>query len=223
MANYYDNILEDFELDDFGESFDDDLFDEANIITDRPKLRKRPISIPSSIGKASNFGSNIMPSTVLNGSFATKAELKRSLNSISAQVNDIKKTNLNLAATIKRLDGTYESVIKAIAKKDKAQDGVTSNAAMMSMMSAIVNKPTLKKGSITLSDKDIVIADDAVQIDLTKTLLFTMIPTMMNGSGDNNMMMPLLMIMLLGDNNSKAGNSSSDIMLPMMMMMMMKK
>ena len=74
---------------------------------------------------------------------------------------------------------------------------------------------------------------DAIQVDLTKTLLFTMMPMMMSGGssggGDNNMMMPLMMVLLLSkpgtglSSGSSIGGTDNTLVMVMMMMMMMNK
>lgn len=225
MANYYDKVLEDFDLVRESEGALDEFSDEA--ITDfRPRRGRSsflggPLNPLNQLGRAANFGRHVA-SSVSSGGFATKAELRNSLNSISEQVNELKKTSLSLAGSIKRVDDTYESVIKSIARKDKAQDKVKDDANMMSMFGALINKPKLKPGSLTdAAGNAITIADDAVEIDLVRTMLFTMMPSMMSGSGGSNDMMPLMMVMLLDKKNSK-GNDDSTMML-MAMMMMMKK
>jgi hypothetical protein len=188
------------------------------------------------VGRASNFGKNIPPSAGA-GNFVTKAELKNSLNSISQSVNDLKKSSLSLAGGIKKLDDGYDKIIRGVAKKDKAQDSVMNNSVLMTMMGTLINKPVLDPSALTIvnnvdgSTADVHIADNnaaegSVSIDPVKTMLFAMLPTMMNGSGsgsDNNMMMMMLMIMLLAGNGggSLLGGSGGDTTLVMVMMMMM--
>lgn len=241
MANYYDKVLEDFESEGiFDEGiFDEGAFDEAIFNRRRPS---RGGGIPSSVRRPSNFGQHVTPGHGGNqqSHYATKAELKSSLNSISEQVNDLKKSNISIAASIKDLNEGYEKVIKSIAKKDKAQDSVATNSAVMSLLGTIINKPALNTDALQIVDKDgktvdtahkIAIApnQDPLQVDLTKTLMFTLMPTMMSGnsgSGNNGMMMLMPLMLLLGKPagaSGSAGGTDSTLVLAMMMMMMMNK
>ena len=237
MANYYDKVLEDFDISRESEGIFDDSYDEGNWDEGFFDRRKRPVKIPSSIGMASNFGRNVnnTGSSQSQGNYATKTELKNSLNSISEQVNDLKKSNLSLAGSIKGLNEGYEKVVKSIAKKDRSQDSIMSSSTMMSLLGTIVNKPTLNADALIIeqdpnsSSKQIIKVDptkDPIQVDLTKTLLFTMMPMMMSGgsggsSGNNGMMMMLPMVLLLG-NKSGTGSAigSGDNTLVLMMVMM---
>ncbi len=243
MANYYDT--EDFNVNEgiLDEGiFDEGIYDEAGydegILDEASRNRKRrPVRVPASLGRPSNFGSGIGrgPSPA-SGNFVTKSELKSSLNSISNQVNDLKKSSLTIASSIKRLDDGYEKVIRSIAKKDRSQDSLMSSSTMMSLVGTLINKPTLNVDALTIAKADtthptdhitLVPGQDPVQVDLTKTLLFTMMPMMMNGNssgGDNgSMMMMLMMVLLLGNKPASGTTAAPDntllIMLPMMMMM----
>ena len=238
---YYDRVLEDFESNDeaYDEAFDaNEAYDEGIF------NRKRPIRVPASLGRNANFGRNVANSPS-QGNFVTKSELKNSLNSISDQVNDLKKANLSLLSSIKSLDGRYENVIKSIAKKDKAQDSNMASSAMMPLISTLINRPTFDPSTLVITDKDgkppvsgtpmaelkvslDAAKDNPIQVDLTKTLLFSMMPSMMSSGGgsDNNMMMMLMMVMVISPNGlggKSGGSGSNDILLPMMMMMMMGK
>ncbi|MBO9205457.1 MULTISPECIES: hypothetical protein [Niastella] len=248
MASYYDRVLEDFDLREA--SYDEGLLDEGILdegiydegiydegIFNRKKAQ-RPVRLPGAIGKASNFGKNVKPTPSANGAnpnYVTKAELKSSLNSISEDVNALKKTGLTLAATVKKLDDGYEKIVKSIARKDKTQDNILSSTTMMSLMSTLVNKPSLDPTALKIvpaatgSPEHIELdtTKDAITVDLSKTLLFTMLPTLMSsnggGSSDNGMMM-MMMVLLLGQNKTSNSNDNSLlIMLPMMMMMNNKK
>jgi hypothetical protein len=105
---------------------------------------------------------------------------------------------------------------------------------MMSLLSTIANKPALDPTALKVvrdgegsasSHIELVPGKDAIQTDLTKTLLFTMLPTMAgSGNSDNGMMMMLLMVLGLGQQgNNSSNNNSLLLMLPMMMMMNNKK
>jgi hypothetical protein len=236
MASYYDRVLEDFEIreSESGYGFDEGILDEG--IYDESSYdeaifskKQRPVRLPGSVGKPANFGKNMVSA---NGSYVTKSELKSSLNSISEQVNDLKKTGITLASSIKRLDDGYEKIVKSIAKKDKAQDNILSGTTMMSLLSTIANKPALDPTALKVvrdgegsasSHIELVPGKDAIQQDLTKTLLFTMLPTMAgSGNSDNNMMMMLMMVLALGQQGGTSNNSNNNtllLMLPMMMMM----
>ena len=97
MANYYDRVLEDFPEG----SFDEGIFDEG--IFDEAAPRRRPMRIPDSVGKRSDFQRHVTQGQPTNqqSAYATKSELKSSLQSISDQVNDLKKSNLSIADTFK--------------------------------------------------------------------------------------------------------------------------
>lgn len=251
MASYYDKVLEDFDTRESEASYDEGILDDA--ISDEASYdeasydegffnKRRPVKIAPSLRQRANFGKNVSASAT-QGNFVTKTELRNSLNSISNQVNDLKKSSLTLASSLKRLDDGYEKVVKSIAKKDRAQDNVMSSTTMMSLMGTLVNKPTLNTAALTVKRGadgaagaarqpdtiELVPGQDPIQVDLTKTLLFTMLPSMMSGSssnGDsNNSMMMMMMVLLLGSNKSGTGTTSSGndntvlLMLPMMMMM----
>lgn len=241
MASYYDRVLEEFDIRESG--YNEDIFDEGILLDegdideglfDRRKPQ-RPVRLPGAIGKASNFGRNVRPAPSANGNgnLVTKAELKSSLNSISEDVNALKKTGIALAASLKKLDDGYEKIIKGIARKDKTQDNFLSGTTMMSLLGTIANKPSLDPTALKVvpatTDKPTHIElepnKDAIQVDLTKTLLFTMLPTLTGGSGsDQNMMMPLMMVLLLDkDKTSNNKDNTLLLMLPMMMMMNNKK
>lgn len=100
---------------------DEGIFDEGILDEARSSRRQRPVRVPSSVRKPANFGRNVSrtPSQGqgTQGNLVTKNELRTSLNSISNDVNDLKKSSLTLAASIKRLDDGYEKVVKSIAKK----------------------------------------------------------------------------------------------------------
>lgn len=255
MANYYDRILEDFESSESESIYDEGILDEGildegvydeGIYDEARKGRlNRPVKVSPALRKPSNFGQNVSRSPSQGNGHAnmvSKTELKNSLNSISSQVNELKKSSLNLAASIKRLDDGYEKVVKSIAKKDRLQDNMMSSGTMMSMLGTLVNKPTLNTAALRIKAGatpegrpaepdtiELVPGQDPIQVDLMKTLLFTMMPAMMSGSSgnDNNMMMPLMMVLLLNKPATGTATASNDnttlLMLPMMMMMMNKK
>jgi hypothetical protein len=242
MASYYDRVLEDFDINESESIYDEGILDEGILdegIYDEATRKKpsRPVKLPGSIGRASNFGRTVSPASNGNGTgnYVTKTELKNSLNSISEQVNDLKKTGLSLASSIKRLDDGYEKIVKSIARKDKTQDNIISSTTMMTLLSTIANKPTLDATTLKVVNNDgstpnahieVTPNTDAIQVDLTKTLLFTMLPslTSSNGSGDGNMMMMLMLVLVLGQNKSTTGTDNTLLLLlPMMMMMSNKK
>ena len=103
---------------------------------------------------------------------------------------------------------------------------------MMTLLGTLVNKPTLNADALAIKREgstekiEVKQGEDAIRVDLTKTLLFTMLPTMMTSNGadnNNNMMMMLMMVLLLDKDKNKPGSSSNDntllLMIPMMMMM----
>ena len=242
MANYYDRVLEDFDIsresegayDDSydgesfdGESYDGESYDEAR------SSRRRPIRMPASVGRPANFGRAVNATS--QGNLVTKADLRNSLNSISNQVNDLKKSNISLAGSIKGLNDSYENVVKSIAKKDRAQDSMMSNSTMMAMMGALINKPKLDTNALAIRESQGTDSDkrtltivpiegkDPIVVDLTKTLLFIMMPSMMSGNGgeNNSMMMMPMMLLMMGNNSGGSTGSGTDN--TMMMVMMMNK
>jgi hypothetical protein len=260
MANYYDQVLEGFESEGlFTDSYGNESFEGEGMFTEAPSDRRRPIRMPNSVGQRSDFGRRI-PSGggSSQGNFVTKSELRSSLDSISNQVNDLKKSSLSLAASIKRLDDGYEKVVKGMAKK---QDNLTSSTTMMTLLGTLVNKPLLNTNALIVKEEtpakpgtpagvdnnnnpiaavpptpatySITAKDgqDPIQVDLTKTLLFTLMPMMMNSSSssDNNMMMMLPMVLLLSPpagttsttSTTSGTNNTNTLVLVMMMMMMM--
>ncbi len=239
MPSYYDKVLEDFQ----GEGiFDTESSDEA--IWNQP--RRRPTNNMGSSFKPSRFEGNVSSNTSQgSGNFATKSELKNSLTSISEQVDILKKANITLGNSLSSLEKSTETVAKGLAKEGKAQVNVMNSSTMMSMMGALINKPTLNFAALkitkgtpasttTPATPDIIEQvpnQEAIQVDLTKTLLFTMMPMMMSGSssgGGDNYMMPLMMVLLLnkpgtGSSTSSTGGTDNTLVLVMMMMMMMNK
>ena len=96
------------------------------------------------------------------------------------------------------------------------------------LLSTIANKPSLNPEALKIKGDNVanatieVLPDkDPIKVDLTKTLLFTMLPTLSSGSGgsDNSMMTTMMMVLLLDKDKDK---SSSDntllLMLPLLMM-----
>jgi hypothetical protein len=237
--SFFDSFGEGIFTDSYGEgilgdSYGEGLFDSFGEATDK----KRPIKVPPSVGRPSNFGGRIAPPTSPSpaGNFATKAELKSSLNSISEQVNDLKKSSLSIASSIKRLDDGYEKIVKGIARKSQSQDNVITSTPLMTLLGTVINKPTLDttqlvdNGDGTISLKDP--TKNPIQVDLTKTFLFAMLPMMMSGTGsgsDNNMMMMMMMILIVGVGSGSGGGSAfgsgsdSTLLILVVMMMMMNK
>lgn len=240
MASYYDKILEDFDTRE--SAYDEGIYDEGLLdegILD--EARRRPVRMPPSLGRPANFGRNVGAGAASNaqGNLVTKAELRSSLNSISDQVNDLKKSGLTLAASLKRLDDGYERVVKTIARKDRTQDSLMSSNTMTGLLGTLVNKPRLNTAALTIHKADtthpndfieIAPGQDPIQVDLVKTLLFTLLPGMMSGgsSGGDNMMMMLPLVLLLGQPQSGTGAASAttdntNLIMVMMMASMMNK
>jgi hypothetical protein len=238
--SYFDSFGEGIFTDSWGEgilgdSYGEGLFDSYGEASDK----KRPLKVPPSVGRPSNFGGRIASSPSPSGNFATKAELKSSLNSISDQVNDLKKSSLNIANSIKRLDDGYEKIVKGIARKSQAQDNVISSTPLMTLLGTVINTPTLNPSNLIVNQgpkKDgtddfisVVPGTNAIQVDLTKTFIFAMMPMMMSGSGsgsDNSMMMMMMMVLIVGIGGAGSGlgsGSDSTLLIMMVMMMMMNK
>lgn len=263
MPNYYDKVLEDFESEGI---FDTESSDESSDEAIWNQNRRGPTSkFPGSLTRPTRFERGVSSnSSQGQGNLVNKSEFKSSLSSISDQVSDLKKANLTLGSSLGKLEKTTESVAKGLAKEGKAQASVMNSSTMMTMMGALINKPTLNFAALkitkgtpaspgsagtppdgtnpgtpptpaTAGTPDIieqVANQEAIQVDLTKTLLFAMMPMMMSGSssgGGDSYMMPLMMVLLLSkpgtglSSGSSTGGTDNSLVLIMMMMMMMNK
>lgn len=222
-----DYFNEDLLGEDLLESYDES-YDEA-AKRRRPSTRSIRPNVSSAVKQRSNFGKALSGRA---NDYATKSELKKSLDSISSQVNELKKTSLATNKAIVALDQKHTEFAKFDARKGDNQTKVLKNMQMMSMMGSLLNQPKLDVTklkvikSTEVGKPDTIVQDGtAIVVDQTMSLLLPMMTTMgdsASGKSDNsNMMLPLVLIMSQqGQNNT--GNSNNT-MLPIVMMMMMNK
>ena len=237
--NYYESYLdedllnedyfnEDLLSEDLLESYDES-FDEA-IKRRRPSIKGIRPNVSSAVKQRSNFGKALSGRA---NDYATKSELKKSLDAISSQVNELKKTSLATNKAIVALDQKHTELAKVDARKGENQTKVLKNMQMMSMMGSLLNQPKLKPENLQIVDeKGNVISDskiiekkdtNAIYVDQTMSMLLPMMTTMGDsgsGKSDNNMMLPLVLLMSQ-QNQGTTGNNNAT--LPLVMMMMMNK
>jgi hypothetical protein len=225
-----DYYTEDLLSEDLLESYDES-FDEA---AKRRRPSTRPIrpSVSSAVKQRSNFGKNLSGHAA---DYATKSELKKSLDAISSQVNELKKTTLATNKALVSLDQKHTEFAKIDARKGDNQTKVLKNMQMMSMMGSLLNQPKLKPENLeivpasvdkegnVITEKIVEKANtSAIYVDQTMSLLLPMMTTMGDsgsGKSDNNMMLPLVLIM----SQQNKDNANNNTMLPIAMMMMMNK
>ncbi|MEL1256060.1 hypothetical protein AAEO57_19880 [Flavobacterium sp. DGU38] len=224
--DYYN---EDLLGEDLLESYDES-FDEA-AKRRRPSIKGIRPNVSSAVKQRSNFGKALSGRA---NDYATKSELKKSLDAISSQVNELKKTSLATNKTLVALDQKHTELAKIDARKGENQTKVLKNMQMMSMMGSLLNQPKLNMENLqvtsvgeginavhTVTSKD---GKNPIEVDQTMSLLLPMMTTMGDsGSGkSDNMNMMLPMILLINEQN-KDKKSDSNTMLPIVMMMMMNK
>lgn len=223
-----DYFNEDLLSEDLLESYDES-FDEA-IKRRRPSIKGIRPNVSSAVKQRSNFGKALSGRA---NDYATKSELKKSLDAISSQVNELKKTSLATNKAIVALDQKHTELAKVDARKGENQTKVLKNMQMMSMMGSLLNQPKLKPENLQIVDeKGNVISDskiiekkdtNAIYVDQTMSMLLPMMTTMGDsgsGKSDNNMMLPLVLLMSQ-QNQGTTGNNNAT--LPLVMMMMMNK
>lgn len=223
-----DYFNEDLLSEDLLESYDES-FDEA-IKRRRPSIKGIRPNVSSAVKQRSNFGKALSGRA---NDYATKSELKKSLDAISSQVNELKKTSLATNKAIVALDQKHTELAKVDARKGENQTKVLKNMQMMSMMGSLLNQPKLKPENLQIVDeKGNVISDskiiekkdtNSIYVDQTMSMLLPMMTTMGDsgsGKSDNNMMLPLVLLMSQ-QNQGTTGNNNAT--LPLVMMMMMNK
>ena len=221
-----DYFNEDLLGEDLLESYDES-FDEATKRR-RPSTRGIRPNVSSAVKQRSNFGKTLSGRA---NDYATKSELKKSLDAISNQVNELKKTSLATNKTLVALDQKHTELAKLDARKGDNQTKVLKNMQMMSMMGSVLNQPKLdvtklKVVKATETGKPDTIVQDgtAIVVDQTMSLLLPMMTTMGDsgsGKSDNsNMMLPLVLIM---SQQGQGNTGTNNTMLPLVMMMMMNK
>jgi hypothetical protein len=228
-----DYFNEDLLSEDLLESYDES-YDEA--AKKRPFIKGIRPNVSSAVKQKSNFGKALSGRA---NDYATKSELKKSLDAISNQVNELKKTSLETNKTLVALDQKHTALAKLDARKGDNQTKVLKNMQMMSMMGSLLNQPKLKpenlqyipgkaaEGNNPAIEAKIIEKPNtsAIYVDQTMSLLLPMMTTMGDsgsGKSDNsNMMLPLILIMSQ-QNQGNTGNNNNTI-LPIAMMMMMNK
>ena len=218
-----DYFNEDLLGEDLLESYDES-FDEA-AKRRRPSTRGIRPNVSSAVKQRSNFGKTLSGRA---NDYATKSELKKSLDAISNQVNELKKTSLATNKALVALDQKHTEFAKIDARKGDNQTKVLKNMQMMSMMGSLLNQPKLVTENLevtgTGSDTKIIAKDgkNPIYVDQTMSLLLPMLTTMGDsgsGKSDNsNMMLPLVLIMSQNKDNTNNNN-----ILPLAMVMMMNK
>ena len=220
-----DYFNEDLLGEDLLESYDES-YDEA--AKKRPSIKGIRPNVSSAVKQRSNFGKALSGRA---NDYATKSELKKSLDAISNQVNELKKTSLATNKTLVALDQKHTELAKLDARKGDNQTKVLKNMQMMSMMGSLLNQPKLdvtklKVVKATETGKPDTIVQDgtAIVVDQTMSLLLPMMTTMGDsgsGKSDNsNMMLPLVLIM---SQQGQGNTGTNNTMLPLVMMMMMNK
>ena len=218
-----DYFNEDLLGEDLLESYDES-YDEA--VKKRPSIKGIRPNVSSAVKQRSNFGKTLSGRA---NDYATKSELKKSLDAISNQVNELKKTSLATNKTLVALDQKHTELAKLDARKGENQTKVLKNMQMMNMMGSLLNQPKLVPENLKITgegdDAKISIVDgkNPIYVDQTMSLLLPMMTTMGDsgsGKSDNNMMLPMV-LMMSQQNQGNTGNNNT--MLPLVMMMMMNK
>ena len=218
-----DYFNEDLLGEDLLESYDES-YDEA--AKKRPSIKGIRPNVSAAVKQRSNFGKALSGRA---NDYATKSELKKSLDAISNQVNELKKTSLATNKTLVALDQKHTELAKLDARKGENQTKVLKNMQMMNMMGSLLNQPKLVPENLKITgvgdDAKISVVDgkNPIYVDQTMSLLLPMMTTMGDsgsGKSDNNMMLPMVLLMSQ-QNQGNTGNNNT--MLPIVMMMMMNK
>jgi hypothetical protein len=222
--DYYN---EDLLGEDLLESYDES-FDEA-AKRRRPSTRGIRPNVSSAVKQRSNFGKTLSGRA---NDYATKSELKKSLDAISSQVNELKKTSLATNKALVALDQKHTEFAKIDARKGDNQTKVLKNMQMMSMMGSLLNQPKLVPENLKVTGTgentkiSVIDGKEPIYVDQTMSLLLPMMTTMGDsgsGKSDNmNMMLPMVLLISEQSKNNPTSNSSNT-MLPIVMMMMMNK
>lgn len=228
FENYLDedllneDLLNEDLLENFSEDFDED-YDEAKRSSRRPSLKSIRPNVRPRVAQRSNFGKTL---SGRSADYATKSDLKKALDSISSDVNELKKTSISTNKALASLDAKHSQLAKIDSRKNENQTKVLKNMQMMNMMSSLLIQPKLNLDKLEIKEGKISQKGNssAIEIDQTLSLMLPMMTTMGDsGSGKSdsmNMMLPLLLIMK--DKDKDSSNSSNDNMMPIMMMMMMQ-
>ncbi|ULC59435.1 hypothetical protein MBM09_00295 [Flaviramulus sp. BrNp1-15] len=227
---YEDDLLDDDLLDD---DFGEDFAERRRRGRRGRRFKRLSPKISRNVRQRSNFGKAVAGNSK---NLVTKADLKVALNTISKDVNGLKRTAISNGKTLKAVDGKYSSIVKDIARKDANQTKVLKNMQTMSMLGSLLNKPKFNEENleltvvekengpdeVTVKEKE---NDKTVNFDQTLSLLLPMLSTQGDsgsGKSSNDMMLPLVLIMSQQNNGSGSSSDSSNLMLPLVLMMMNK-
>jgi hypothetical protein len=214
-----DLLNEDLLNEDLLESFDES-FDESRRLGRRSFAPIRP-GVRPRVAQQSNFGKSLSGNAA---DYATKSDLKKALDSISNDVNELKKTTIATTKSIKALDAKHTELAKIDARKNENHKAVLKNMQMMNMVGSLLNQPKLKPENLKYDEATNKITEitpgSSIHVDQTMSLLLPMLTTMgESGSGksdNSNMMLPLILIA-----TQNKDNSSNNTMLPLVLMMTM--
>ena len=225
MNSFEDYLNEDLLGEDLLENYSEDYSEALRRPAPRFGRNIRPSVIPG-VTRPSNFGNNL---SGRSADYATKSDLKKALDTISSDVNDLKKSTLATTKSIEALDAKHTEYAKMNARSGDNQKTVLKRMQMMSMMGSLLNQPKLNTANLeivsvteggTAKQKiQEVAGKKAVEVDQTMSLLLPMLTTMGDsgsGKSDNSMMLPMILMM-----NQNKDNSSSNNMLPLVLMMTM--
>lgn len=222
-----EDLLNEDLLESYGESFDEARPNR------RPLARRINPSVSPGVRQRSNFGNNLSGNSA---DYATKSDLKKSLDTISKEVNELKTTTIATNKALVSLDAKHTQLAKIDLQKNDNQTKVLKNMQMMNMMGSLLNQPKLKVENLEIipavtADTDsnriaspakigIVPGKNPIEVDMTMSIIMAMMTTAGDsGSGkSSDSMNTFLPIMLLMNKDNSSNN-----MLPLVLMMTMNK
>ncbi|MCX6215278.1 hypothetical protein [Spirosoma sp.] len=199
--------------------------DNGEDYSEATRRRTRP-QISPGVRQTTNYGRNVPTAATGENGPVSRGEFKRTLDRISADVNEIKKTSLSLGKSVGELDRKYESVIKTIARKDRQQDGTLRAMQQQNMLATLLSQPKFHPENLQIvpttdgKGQQIVQVQgkNPIEVDMLIPLLLGMMPMQNgNGSGGNNDMNMMLPILLLTQGSSSTGSNNSLLAVAMMM------
>jgi hypothetical protein len=168
------------------------------------------------VAQVSNFANRL---SGRGSEYITKSELKQSFDSISNDVNELKKSTIETNKSLKALDAKHTELAKIDARKNDSQTQVLRNMQMTGLISSLLNQPKFNVSNLHYKGEPIseTNAGKTVTTDTTLSLLLPMMATQGGaGGGDMSTMLPLILLM---NNNSTGGGTDNTMLLVMMMMM----
>ena len=200
--------------------YDEDLLNEDLIYesydesTPKPTLRPiKGISVRPSVATSSRF------SSTLNGrpnEYVSKGELKRSLDVISKQVDEIKKSLIDTNKMVATLDKKHTEIARIDAKKDQKKAASMQNMQFLSSMVSILNPPILKPENLKVENGKVteIEGKKALEFDATLPLLTSIMSNMGSDSGNTGGMNPMMFFpLLLLQKDKKEESNNSNIMM----------